>query len=367
MQAARLPLTVIYGLPGSGKTTLVKNLCAQRPMERIVSSEMYGGEAAFGHVHQVVFGNDADYLIIEAGGSCQPESLATSLTGADSGLDQLVRLDTMVAVVDASSLLEDFASWELLSDRGLVVHLGHDRALVEALTEQIEFADVVVINKVDRVSPGRRRNTQALIRALNPEAPIIETEFGRIAAQEVLSANLFDLARAQQRARWVNVLSGVGPNAADPPGISSLLYYSQRPFHPERLMQFIRSEWPGVIRARGLFWLATRMDWVGEMSQAGSSRRHRAAGSWWAAILAGQALDRTVRDNLAGVPWDDRFGDRCQQLAFIGIDMDVAQLRTQLDECLLNDPELAQGPEVWQNYADPFPPWPIAGERTRMH
>src|SRR5262249_23299556 len=155
---------------------------------------------------------------------------------------------------------------ELLSDRGLVVHLGHDRALVEALTEQIEFADVIVLNKVDRVSVRVRRNASALIRALNPDARIIETEFGRISPEEVLCANLFDLARAQNRARWVNVLSGAGADAIDPLGISSLLYYAQRPFHPERLMQFIQSEWPGVIRARGLFWLATRMDWIGEIS-----------------------------------------------------------------------------------------------------
>jgi G3E family GTPase len=344
MQSARLPLTVIYGLPGAGKTTLSRYLREQRPNERIVCSEMYGGEAAFGHVHQVAFANDADYLLIEAGGSCQPESLATRLTGkgvAGAGLDELVRLDTMVAVIDAASLLEDFASWDLLSDRGLVTQLGHDRALVEALTEQIEFADVVVLNKVDCVPAGVRRSAMALIRALNPDAQIIETQFGRIPPQTVLSTHSFELTHAQHRARWVEVLSGFGSNSSDALGISSLLYYARRPFHPERLMQFIRSQWPGVIRARGFFWLATRMDWVGEISQAGSSRRHRAGGSWGA----------------SGVPSDVDFGDRCQHLAFIGIDMDAARMRMLLDECLLDDLEFARGPKAWQTYTDPFPPW----------
>jgi G3E family GTPase len=198
MQSVRLPLTVIYGLPGSGKTTLSRYLLDQCPHERIALSEMYGGEAAFGHVHEIVFANQADYLLIEAGGSCQPESLATSLT---VGLDELVRLDTMVSVVDTATLLDDFVSWERLSDRGLVTQLRHDRALVEALTEQIRFADVIVLNKVDQCTCGLRHGTTALIRALNPDARIIETQFGRVPPQAVLSTHRFELTRARDRAR----------------------------------------------------------------------------------------------------------------------------------------------------------------------
>ncbi len=204
MQAVRLPLTVIYGLPGSGKTTVSKYLRDQRPKERIAFSEMYGGEAAFGHVHQIVFSNEADYLLIEAGGSCQPESLATSLTGnntAGLGLQELVRLDTMVSVVDAASLLTDFVSWERLSDRGLVTHLWHDRALMDALTEQIRFADVIVLNKIDQASCGLRHSTTALIRELNPDAQLIETQFGRVPPQAVLSTHSFELTRARDRTR----------------------------------------------------------------------------------------------------------------------------------------------------------------------
>jgi G3E family GTPase len=346
MQSDPLPVTVIYGLPRSGKTTLASHLRDRRPRERIAVSPIYGGEAAFGHIHQLALSDDIDYLLIEAGGSCQPESLAASLTentGRGAGLGELVRLDTMVAVVDVSSLLEDFCSWDLLSDRGLVAHLGEDRALVEALTEQIEFADVVVLNKADHAPASVRHSASVLVRTLNPEAEIIESEFGRVPPRRLLSTDTFEFVQAQNRARWVRVLSGAGPNTRDALGISSFLYYSRRPFHPERLMQFIRSEWPGVVRCRGFFWLATRMDWMGELSQAGSSRRHRAAGSWWAAIMAGQEHDRHFLESLAGFPWDARFGDRCQQLTFVGIDMDEADLRMRLDNCLLDDGELSPG------------------------
>jgi G3E family GTPase len=147
MRSDRLPVTVIYGLPGSGKTTVVSYLCDRRKEQRIALSPLYGGEAAFGHIHQLALADGVDYLLIEAGGSCQPESLATRLTqknGAGAGLAEILRLDTMVAVVDVSSLTENFCSWNLLSDRGLVAHLGDDRALVEALTVPCAVAHGVV-------------------------------------------------------------------------------------------------------------------------------------------------------------------------------------------------------------------------------
>jgi G3E family GTPase len=276
----------------------------------------------------------------------------------------------MVAVVDASSFLSDFCSWDLLADRGLADHLGDNRALVEALAEQIEFADVIVLSKVDRTGPAVRRNAGVLIRALNPEAVVIESEFGCVPPHKVLSTHGFEFARAQGRARWVQALSGAESSHADTFGISSFRYESRRPFHPQRLMQFVRSEWPGVVRCRGFFWLATRMDWMGELSQAGASRRHRPAGAWWATVMADKGADAQLMESLAGVAWHERFGDRRQQLAFVGIDMDEAYLRSRLDGCLLDDGELARGPEVWQTLADPFPAWgaePRSRPTTRIH
>jgi G3E family GTPase len=187
---------------------------------------------------------------------------------------------------------------------------------------------------------------------------------------KVLSTHGFELAQAQGRASWVRVLSGTEMSSTDLFGISGFRYQSRQPFHPQRFMQFVRSEWPGVVRCRGFFWLASRMDWMGEMSQAGASRRHRAAGAWWATVLTGKEPDPQSIESLAGVPWDPRFGDRRQQLAFVGIDMDQADLRARLDECLLDDGELARGPELWQRYPDPFPPWDSArhAQRTeRVH
>ena len=359
MHPARTPVTIIYGLAGSGKTTVAKYLCRHCGGWHI---GLIGGarDDDFDEVLRLACGNEFDYLLFEARAGSDPESTAARLTAGrrvGGALAELVRLDTVVAVVDASSLLADFCSWDLLADRGLAVHLTDDRALVEVLAEQIEFADVVILTKIDRVSQSVRRNAGVLVRALNPEAVVIESEFGCVPPHKVLSTHGFQLARAQGRASWVQVLSGTDMSSTDLFGISGFRYQSPRPFHPRRFMQFVRSEWPGVIRCRGFFWLASRMDWMGEISQAGASRRHRAVGSWWASVLAGKEPDPQLIESLAGVVWDPRFGDRRQQLAFVGIDMDQAYLRARLDECLLDDGELARGPEVWQVYPDPFPPW----------
>jgi G3E family GTPase len=361
MQPSRTPVTVIYGLPGCGKSTVAGYLSGRSPGKRIVVSDV----DRVGHLGKTDF---VDYLLLEAGGACEPESLAARLTAnsrAGAALAEIVRLDTMVAVIDASSLIADFSCSDLLVDRGIAAHAADERALVEALAQQIEFADVVILTKVDRVSPKARVNAAVLVRALNPEAVVIESEFGCVPPHKVLSTHAFDFARAQSRPRWARVLSGGGGGAPDPFGIASFRYESRRPFHPKRLMQFMRSEWPGVVRCRGFFWLATRMDWMGELSQAGASRTYRAAGSWWAAVLAGRGADQTLLENLAGVPWDSRYGDRRQQLAFIGIDMKEIFLRSRLDDCLLDDRELARGPEEWQAFADPFPSWNAVSVRAR--
>lgn len=368
MQSSRMPATVIYGLPGAGKTTVVRYLSGRCRDRRFAVSSIVNNDVTLDHVRALAKGEDVDYLLLEASGPCAPESLAAHLTAnsrVGATLAEIMRLDTMVAVVDASSFLTDFCSWDLLRDRGLAVDIADNRALVETLAEQIEFADVIILSKVDCASECARRNAAVLLRALNPDAVVVESEFGCVPPHKVLATHAFELARAQGRARWVRVLSGAAPSAADTFGISSFLYESRRPFHPQRLMQFVRAEWPGVVRCRGFFWLATRMEWMGEISQAGASRRHRAAGSWWAAVIGGKATAPHLVESLAGVTWDPRFGDRRQQLAFVGIDMNEVYLRRRLDECLLDDRELAHGPEVWQMYADPFPTWGAAPNAKR--
>lgn len=347
----RVPVTVIYGLPGCGKTTVAGYLSGRCPDRRIVVSRIDGYEEMSGRVGDLGKKERVDYLLLESGTSCEPEALAAHLTaGGRTGaaLAEIVRLDTMVAVVDASSLFVDFCSWGVLDD---------GRALVEALAEQIEFADVVVLSKVDRATETVRRNAGVLVRALNPEAVIVESEFGCVPPHKVLSTHAFDFARARARASWVQVLSGATGSLPREFGISSFLYESWRPFHPQRLMHFVRSEWPGVVRCRGFFWLSTRMDTMGELTQAGASRRHRAAGSWWAVMPAARNADKAFMESLSGVRWHPRFGDRRQQLAFIGIDMNESFLRSRLDACLLDDRELACGPDAWRAHHDPFPPW----------
>jgi G3E family GTPase len=373
MRSGRLPVTVICGLPRAGKTTLASYLRTSCAGERIAVSRTGVAEITFDEVRRLARLSHCDYLLLEATGPCEPESLAARLTAnrrAGAAVAELVRLDTMVTVVDVSSLLADFCSWDRLVDRGIAAHSADDRALVEVLAEQIEFADVVVLNKIDRASASVRRNAGVLVKALNPEAVLVESEFGCVPPRKVLSTHCFEFARAQGRARWVRALAGGRSEAADAFGISSFLYLARRPFHPQRLMHFVRSEWPGVVRCRGFFWLATRMDWMGEMSQAGASRRYRPGGAWWATTMAGKETDPQFMEGLAGVAWDARFGDRRQQLAFVGIDMDEAYLLGRLDECLLDDREFSHGADVWQTYTDPFPPWGlVASSRpaSRLH
>lgn len=358
MRHSRLPVTVLYGLPGAGKTTLSAYLLGRQSNLRIQISQLRSREAALDA--EGLAGVDADYLLLEAGGVCEPELLAARLTPASrAGVEvaDAVRLDSMVTVIDAASFLADFSSWARLTERYLDVSPADDRAVADALAENIEFADVVVLNKIDAASPTARRNGAMLIRALNPDAVIVESEFGRVPPHKVLSTHSFEYTRAQSRARWIRVMAGHETASSDSTEARGFLYEARRPFHPQRLMQFVRSAWPGVIRCRGYFWLATRMDWMGELSQAGPSRRYRPSGSWWASLIGGREVDRPLAESFAGAHWDFRFGDRRQQLAFVGLDLDESALRTCLDACLLDDGEWLRGPEVWQTYEDPFPSW----------
>jgi G3E family GTPase len=360
MSLIRLPLTLICGLPGSGKTTVIGHLCASCRGQRIGVSRTMAQDETFDEVGRIARWNEFDYLLLEASGTSHPERLATRLAAnsrMNAELAELVRLDTIVTVVDASTLVSQFCSWDRVGDLGGASGADDDRALVEVIAEQIEFADVVVLNKSDLATPNGIRNAGVLVRALNPDVVLIECTFGRVPAHKVLSTHSFDFARAQGRARWMRTLAGAVSTELDSHGISSFLYLSRRPFHPERLMNFVRSEWPDVVRCRGFFWLATRMSWMGELAQAGPSRRFRAAGTWWASTIVQQELDPQVMEGLTGVSWDVRFGDRRQQLAFVGIDMDEMHLRRRLDACLLDDREWAAGPHVWQRYRDPFPAW----------
>jgi G3E family GTPase len=267
------------------------------------------------------------------------------------------RLDTMVMVVDAAAFLDDYASAEDLAARGQVAGEGDGRKLVDLLLEQVEFADVIVVNKTDLVPEAERLRLVALLRMFNPTAEIVAAAHGAVPLGAVLGTGRFDFSRAAQAAGWSQALAGHHLPESEEFGITSFVWRARRPLHPARFKRLIESALPGVVRAKGFFWLATRMAWAGSWQLAGAVGRHEAAGFWWAAVEPERwPDDEAWRAGIARL-WDDRFGDRRQEIVFIGIGMDEVALRRALDACLLTEAEMVGGPRDWARLPDPFPAW----------
>ncbi len=393
----KLPTTVLSGFLGAGKTTVLNHLLMNRDGLRVAvlvndmsqvnidASLIRNGGANLSHVtEQLVelsngcicctLRNDLlqevrrladekrfDYLLIEATGIAEPLPIAATFQFRDeagASLSDVARLDTMVTVVDATRLLADLGSHSLLRDRGEIRDTNDQRTLIDLIVEQIEFADVVVINKISDVTQPTRSKLRGVIAALNPGSRQIEADFGKILPHELLGTNLFDAAKAASHPLWHKEL--LTPDAhvpeTDAYGISSFVYREKRPFDPVRFRSFLDQPWAGVIRAKGHFWLSTRPDWVGLLSVAGIQRRCAPAGLWWASIPPSQWPTQPELQDHIRSRWDEAWGDRLQELVFIGSGMDEARIRASLDACL--DPsENGFAPESWRDRDDPFPRW----------
>lgn len=391
----RLPVTVLSGFLGVGKTTLLNHILANREGRRVAvivndMSEVnidaalvaQGSNLSRTEEKLVEMSNGCicctlrddlmqeatrlaregrfDALLIESTGISEPMPVAATFDfRREDGvsLADVARLDTMVTVVDAGAFLRDYASAASLGDRGQTAGEEDGRLLVDLLIEQVEFADVIVINKADRVTEAELGQLGGILATFNPQAEIIASVQGQVPLAHLLGTGRFDFARAQQAAGWAQALSGQHLPESEEFGIRSFVWRARRPVHPGRFKRLIEGDMPGVIRAKGFFWLATRMPWAGSWQLAGSVGRHEAAGLWFAAVDRERWPDDAGwRANIASL-WQEPHGDRRQEIVFIGVDMDEAALRHSLDACLLTDAEMRGGPRAWAKLDDPFPAW----------
>ena len=393
----KLPVTVLSGFLGAGKTTVLshilnnregkkvavivndmseinidaaivqKDVSLNRSEEKLV--EMSNGcicctlrEDLLLEVNKLAKEGRFDYLVIESTGISEPLPVAETFTFADEdgiSLSDVADLDTMVTVVDAVNFLKDYEEAKYLQEAGESLGEEDERSVADLLVDQIEFADVILVSKTDLASTDDIERLMAILKTLNTNAKIFPIANGQVDIDSVLSTGLFDFERAQQAPGWLKEMRGEHVPETEEYGIASFSYVARRPFHPQKFHDFLHGteKYGKLIRSKGYFWLATRPEFAGNWSQAGGIARYGFAGMFWMAVP--RENWPTDEESLATIQesWVEPFGDMRQELVFIGQNLDKDGMIKELDDCLLSEEDVLRGRTYWATLADPFPAW----------
>jgi G3E family GTPase len=389
----RVPVAVISGFLGAGKTTLVDRILNNRDQRRIAvivndlgeyrnESRFLEGASLKHHrnvielkngciccslrdelaerITQLAKSDRFDYVLVESTGISEPLPVAAGFFADDeegNALEDVVRVDAMITVVDALNFPLDFDKSDTLRDRRIALDSADDRSVSDVLAEQVEFANIIVINKTDLVAEVDLRRLEAILHQLNPKARLIRATHGMVPMEMLLDTQAFDFEEASQSSGWQRALIGKKTPPATEFDLASFVYRARRPFHPGRLWDVLQETMPGVLRVKGFFWLASRHNHAGIWSQAGRAFRDDLAGRWWASLPREDWPDEPVAQEEIHRLHQEPYGDRRQELVFIGAGMDRSSIEARLDHCLLDDVEMQLGQLGWESFADPFSVW----------
>ena len=393
----KLPVTVLSGFLGAGKTTVLSHILNNRQGKKVavivndmsdinIDAAFVKNEVSLNHseeklvemsngcicctlredllleVNKLAKDGRFDYLVIESTGISEPLPVAETFTFADEdgiSLSDVSTLDTMVTVVDAVNFLKDYDEAQYLQDKGESLGEEDERSVADLLVDQVEFADVILMSKTDLVEPATIERLSAILKVLNTHAKIIPITSGDVNIDEVLNTRLFDFQRAEQAPGWLKEMRGEHVPETEEYGIGSFNYLARRPFNPKKFYQFLHNteQFGKLIRSKGYFWLASRPQFCGQWSQAGGIARYGFAGMFWKSIPKDNWPKDEESLNEIKKQWVEPFGDMRQELVFIGQKLDKQAMINALDQCLLSEEELLKGKSYWATLSDPFPEW----------